>query len=418
MKTKTFNNEFLTNRSFDNNGFMFVKNNLILSDGVMEYYGSEIGDYVDGEKLEPDKIYKLNISKDELEKSKDKWSLIPIRDGHDWTTTDNVKGEQIGTIGENIELKNIDGINYLMCNLSFNDKQAIDEITSNEKYELSTSYENDLKKAEDGKDYDFEVINILPNHLALVEKGRAGDKVRVANENTISNNSCNNVNNNEEMKKMQNEIKLIIDGKEVDLSQFIKEEQAEGEHNDSIVDVDNACNEDKRAIIDEVGGMLKDKIDEELWRTIIGKLEKLGYEPSETSKTDNEDKEDDEKDDDVKVENEDGEDKEDEDKKEDKEENKKMFNSLLEKAKKEIELKFNNRQKAYNSVKNKVGEFDYSEMDEKGIYQYALQNSGVNLSGNESLDALKFAFEVYNSQNRVETFNSNTNTDLIPSHIK
>ena len=223
MKTKTFNNEFLTNRSFDNNGFMFVKNNLILSDGVMEYYGSELGDYVDGEKLEPDKLYKLNISKEELEKSKDKWRMIPIRDGHDWTTTDNVKGEQIGTIGENIELKEIDGVNYLMCNLSFNDKQAIDEITSNEKYELSTSYENDLKKS-DNPDYDFEVINILPNHLALVEKGRAGDKVRVANENTIGDNSCftNNINNKTD-KKMENEIKLSIDGKEVDLSKFIKE---------------------------------------------------------------------------------------------------------------------------------------------------------------------------------------------------
>lgn len=409
MKTKTFNNEFLTNRSFDNNGFMFVKNNLILSDGVMEYYGSEIGDYVDGKKLEPDKLYKLNISKEELEKSKDKWSLIPIRDGHDWTTTDNVKGEQIGTIGENIELKNIDGINYLMCNLSFNDKQAIDEITSNEKYELSTSYENDLKKSNNPK-YDFEVINILPNHLALVEKGRAGDKVRVANENTISNNSCftNNINNQKE-KKMENEIKLSIDGKEVDLSKFIKEEQAEGEHDESITDnaCDNACdNEDKRKIIDEIGGMLKDKVDEELWRTIIGKLEKISYKPSEgETKTDNEDKDEDKDTEKKETEN--------------KTFNSVMFNSLLEKAKKELELGLKNKQKAYNSVRNKVGDFDYSEMDEAGIYKYALQNSGIELAGNESLEALKLAFNVYNSQNRVVSFNSKSESkDFIPSHIK
>ena len=412
MKTKTFNNEFLTNRSFDNNGFMFVKNNLILSDGIMEYYGSEIGDYVDGEKLEPDKLYKLNISKEELEKSKDKWSLIPIRDGHDWTTSDNVKGEQIGTIGENIELKEIDGTNYLMCNLSFNDKQAIDEIISNEKYELSTSYENDLKKAEDGKDYDFEVINILPNHLALVEKGRAGEKVRVANEDTIRNNSCftNNINNQTD-KKMENEIKLSIDGKEVDLSKFIKEEQAEGEHDESITDnadeMDKACeNEDKRAIIDEIGGMLKDKVDEELWRTIIGKLEKLSYEPSETeTETDNEDKDEDKDTEKKETEN--------------KTFNSVMFNSLLKKAKKELELGLKNKQKAYNSVRNKVGDFDYSEMDEAGIYKYALQNSGIELAGNESLEALKLAFNVYNSQNRVVSFNSKSEKkELIPSHIK
>lgn len=46
-------------------------------------------------------------------------------------------------------------------------------------------------------------------------------------------------------------------------------------------------NEDKRKIIDEVGGILKDKVDEEVWRTVIGKLEKLSYEPSEDDKADN-----------------------------------------------------------------------------------------------------------------------------------
>ena len=46
-------------------------------------------------------------------------------------------------------------------------------------------------------------------------------------------------------------------------------------------------NEDKRKIIDEVGGILKGKVDEEVWRTIIGKLEKLSYEPSEDNKVDN-----------------------------------------------------------------------------------------------------------------------------------
>ena len=60
--------------------------------------------------------------------------------------------------------------------------------------------------------------------------------------------------------------------------------------------VDNACdkkedekveNEDKRKIIDEVGGILKGKVDEEVWRTVIGKLEKIAYNPSEDDKADN-----------------------------------------------------------------------------------------------------------------------------------
>ena len=53
-------------------------------------------------------------------------------------------------------------------------------------------------------------------------------------------------------------------------------------------------NEDKRKIINEVGGILKDKVDEEVWRTIVGKLEKLSYEPSEDKKADNKAKNEDE----------------------------------------------------------------------------------------------------------------------------
>jgi hypothetical protein len=41
---------------------------------------------------------------------------------------------------------------------------------------------------------------------------------------------------------------------------------------------------DKRKLIDEVGGILKDKVSEEVWRTVIGKIEKAAYNDSETSK--------------------------------------------------------------------------------------------------------------------------------------
>ena len=112
--------------------------------------------------------------------------------------------------------------------------------------------------------------------------------------------------------------------------------------------VDNACdkeekveNEDKRKIIDEVGGILKDKVDEEVWRTIVGKIEKIAYNPSETDKADNKCKNEDDKEEEKeekfeeekeiaenkKAKNEDKEDKE-EDKKEDKADNKCAKNSM------------------------------------------------------------------------------------------
>lgn len=52
---------------------------------------------------------------------------------------------------------------------------------------------------------------------------------------------------------------------------------------------EKAANEDvdKRKLIDEVGGILKGKVDEELWRTIIGKIEKVAYDKSEAGTADN-----------------------------------------------------------------------------------------------------------------------------------
>ena len=46
-------------------------------------------------------------------------------------------------------------------------------------------------------------------------------------------------------------------------------------------------NEDKRKLIDEIGGILKDKVDDEIIRTVIKKAEELSYEPSEDDKADN-----------------------------------------------------------------------------------------------------------------------------------
>mgnify|MGYP006985830659 CR=1 FL=1 len=52
---------------------------------------------------------------------------------------------------------------------------------------------------------------------------------------------------------------------------------------------EKASNEDtdKRKLIDEIGGILKGKVDEELWRTIIEKVEKLAYTKSEAGTADN-----------------------------------------------------------------------------------------------------------------------------------
>lgn len=89
---------------------------------------------------------------------------------------------------------------------------------------------------------------------------------------------------------------------------------------------------DKRALIDEVGGILKGKVDDEIIRTIIGKLEKLSYNESEDGKADNK-----------KVKNEDPEDK-------------KEVEDLEKDEKEDVE------NKCGKSVKNSKGEDYYSKL--------------------------------------------------------
>ena len=85
-------------------------------------------------------------------------------------------------------------------------------------------------------------------------------------------------------------------------------------------------NEDKRKLIDEIGGILKDKVDDEIIRTVIKKAEELSYEPSEDDKADNKCKNEEEDKDEAenKCKNED-EEKED---KKDEEEKKEVKNSM------------------------------------------------------------------------------------------
>ena len=57
-------------------------------------------------------------------------------------------------------------------------------------------------KKSTNSDYDFEVINIVANHIALVEKVRAGSKVRLANTNIDTVITQNEVKMNKDTKKV------------------------------------------------------------------------------------------------------------------------------------------------------------------------------------------------------------------------
>lgn len=209
---------------------------------------------------------------------------------------------------------------YLLADIIVKDKQTIDDI-ENGKVELSAGYDCDIIEV-DGK---LIQVNIVGNHVALVNHGRAGNKVKIYD---------NDITNTEKEKRMKKntdvfakmlksfvkdaepeEIKEAFkachdeeetpaeqrkeDDKFAELQKKIdiiedringlmarKDEEPEltalDELEEEIMDEDV----DKRELASEIGGILKGKIDEELWRTVMGKLEKGFYNNSEAGKHD------------------------------------------------------------------------------------------------------------------------------------
>ena len=117
---------------------------------------------------------------------------------------------------------------------------------------------------------------------------------------------------------------------------------------------DDACTKDaevdKRKLIDEIGGILKDKVSDEIIRTIMGKAEELAYNKSEAGSADDE---------------------------EEPKEESKLADKVneVEKSMDELPAKvlkmLADREALYNKVAPLVGAFDHADMTEEQVAQYA-----------------------------------------------
>jgi len=167
-------------RSFDGNGRLQVKVSNISKANVCPYYGREIPNY---EKLglDPDKIYRLWRHPDELKKAAATFNNIPLLNIHkpDFPG-DPPRESRVGVTHSNAEFVHP----YLQNGLSVWDDSAIAGIETEEQEELSSSYQYvaDMTPGTtpDGEVYDGIMREIIGNHVALVETGRAGSDVLVA----------------------------------------------------------------------------------------------------------------------------------------------------------------------------------------------------------------------------------------------
>lgn len=169
-----------SHREYDNNGFLHVRACNLTKEQVAPYYGREIPNYEQA-GFEPNKVYYGYRSAEELSRPETVKSIngIPIQLRHHLDYPEApAKETRVGQTGT-------DGVwqaPYLKNSLHILDKAGMDAANGEcKELSLAYAYRPEFKSGEtaDGTHYDFVMRDILAQHLALVESGRAGRDVVV-----------------------------------------------------------------------------------------------------------------------------------------------------------------------------------------------------------------------------------------------
>jgi uncharacterized protein len=172
-------------RHVDADGRLHVEKSRISKACVNPYYGREIPEYEEL-GLEPNKVYLMFRDPAELEAGAATFANLPILKDHVPVTADKPRQDLVvGTIGSKVEFE----APYLLADLCVWDADAIQGIESKKVRELSCAYRYVpvMERGHyQGEFYDGRMTKIQGNHLALVENGRAGSDVVVADHNPFA----------------------------------------------------------------------------------------------------------------------------------------------------------------------------------------------------------------------------------------
>lgn len=174
-------------RRIDEYGFMHTELSNISKEQVRPYLGSEIANRAAdaGITVEPERKYYLYCPAGALKESAEQWNGMQLKLEHCYGDAEDPDKEHwIGSV-YNAEF----AAPYLKACLTINDGEAQELLEQGAYEELSASYLFDLVNKPgkfDGVEYDFEMANIRPNHVAMVPKGRAGRECCVADEDNIN----------------------------------------------------------------------------------------------------------------------------------------------------------------------------------------------------------------------------------------
>lgn len=166
-------------RTIDKDGRMHVSRSNISKANVCPYMGKEIPGW-QSLGLDANKIYRLYRDPQELAKGAATFNNLPILLDHTYVSAEKPEKERVIGSMSGVEF----GDPYLAADLCFWDKAVIDAINEEAIEELSSAYhyKADMTPGTtpEGEAFDGVMRDIVGNHLALVERGRAGSDVIVA----------------------------------------------------------------------------------------------------------------------------------------------------------------------------------------------------------------------------------------------
>lgn len=264
-------------RSIDENGFLHVGASHITKAAVNPYHGREIPGWREA-GLNPDAVYYGFRDPEELRKSVPTWAGLPLHIEHHVDSADAPeKLTRVGAVGAAAW-----NAPYVDAPLTVWDRAAIEAIEDGSFRELSCAYRYDPEftpGTHEGVAYDFVMRNIRGNHVALVEEGRAGPDVVVADSRlTATQHKGRFMNKLKKWFRGAQDADPDAERKEVELAQAIIDLHKVDPQTGEIVDI--AEDEDKAAEIRKIMGEISAKLAPEDVKRLTDALTDLAYAPA------------------------------------------------------------------------------------------------------------------------------------------
>lgn len=261
-------------RTTDENGFLHVGASHITKAAVNPYYGREVPGWQEA-GLDPEAVYYGLRDPEELQASLETWAGLPLHIEHHIDSAEEPqKLTRVGAVGTGA----VWNPPYVDAPLTVWDRGAIDAIEDGSFRELSCAYRYDpdfTPGSYEGIPYDFIMRNIRGNHVALVEEGRAGPDVVVADSHPTSTKKGTLMGTFKKWFRGAQDDNPDIEKQEVELAQAIIDLHKVDPVTGEIVDVTE--DEDKAEEIRKLVGELSAKLDPEDVKKLKDALSDLAY---------------------------------------------------------------------------------------------------------------------------------------------